>query len=577
MELLENVPENQEKLRQLNQVFTKERIPPNKMYLLDLSLTPSLAVVNEIYAGGLAPSQFVKNMMKQISFIDGTSPAPEAMDLLMMKFTNLLDLRLDARRAFESLDFPLIKKIHNQLSQLSESTQYLDNECFDHSYTEPIDVKSRQDEASQQCPTSSSQPFSQPQTSATVSHSNAEADPMPAPSCPRHWHIQTVLEAQKKEKEQLLVVNSNRSELPPEGDRAQRRCLVVHEVLGTDDVRNISRDQAIRAAAIITTLPVDPLKTRHKALFEGRSRTEWPEINVSLDSPLPTLKQKTVSDYIGSISTLYAWASKHYDKKHIQNPWVGIVKKRPQGQKEVDDRLPMDETDLAMVFGHRVFSKGQLGVNPRTKTPCAYQYWLPLLSLYDMLRGNEGAQLYRDDIKTECSIPYIEVRAGRELQSVKNPQSIRKLPIHARLIELGFIDYVSLFEPNERIFPELSYHQKDKYFRGAGDWFSRTFSKKYQESPELKSFYSLRHNCLGFYKDNIGINQPLIKALAGHINADITFERYGKEVALKMLKEQLDALHFPCVPEHITPFFEGNYLQYHKEHREKYLAMQSKK
>ncbi|PMO58485.1 hypothetical protein BCT07_00440 [Vibrio breoganii] len=656
LELLENNPTECEALRRRNQIQQKEGLPATGMYRIDLTHSPSLSAVNDVYASPLPPSQCTKNMMQQVKFTDG-APCEKALELLWLKLTNLFGLRLDARRALESLNLDVARQIQEQVATLLDSEEFVDGGHFDYRYAVQPSASSIKGKSSfddvvsaklesvktsdktdngfdkpetrvrERCkPTSSeglketgecfssnqsdegnkasivalvekehqAQPAdSQSKNEGSISDRARMTDevtpPTPvavetehyaqySPECPEKYHIETILAAYEKEQIKLKALSSKKN-VSVSFKRALKRkldrCRVVHELAGIVDVRKATRDLAIDVAGLVISLPKDPLKTEHNALFEGHSRREWPEINASLDDPIGTLAQKTASDYFGSTSTIYKWASEFYDTNCIQNNWKGIIKKKSDGQNSSEDRLPMNAEDLSKVFGHKVFSKGQLGVNSRTKTTCPYQYWLPLLALFNAIRGNEGAQLYRDDIFYEFGVPYIYVNDEREDQHIKNAHSRRKVPVHSLLIKLGFLDYVNLFEPEQRIFPELSYHANDKYFKSAGDWFSRTFKGTYSIAPEKKSFYSLRHNCIGYFKDHVGDKQPVVKALVGHTNASITFDTYGKKVALELLVEQLEKLEHDGFPEYITPFFEGNYLTYHKEHKKKYLAMKS--
>ncbi|MDN3717966.1 site-specific integrase [Vibrio breoganii] len=656
LDLLENNPAERETLRQRNQIQQKEGLPANGMYRIDLAHSPSLSAVNDVYASPLPPSKCTKNIMQQVQFTNGT-PCEKALEQLWLKLTNLFALRLDARRALESLNLDVARQIHKQVALLLFSEEFVDGGHFDYSYAvrpsalsikgkpsvnkvamaklEPIKTSDKIDdicdmtetlagglceptlseglketddrfhanqsgkgdkssiaplvEKEHQSPPAGDPWINEERTSdlagkideetlstlASVETGHCAQHP---PECPEKYHIETILTAYEEEQIKLKALSSKKkvsNSFKKTLKRKLKRCRAVHELAGIVDVRKATRGLAIDVASLVISLPKDPLKTEHQALFEGHLRQEWPGINASLDDPIETLAQKTASDYFGSTSTIYNWASEFYDADGIQNNWKGIIKKKLDGQNSSEDRFAMNAEDLKMVFGHEVFSKGQLGINSRTKMACPYQYWLPLLTLFNAIRGNEGAQLYRDDIIYEFGIPYINVDDKREDQHIKNAHSRRKVPVHSLLIELGFLDYVNLFEPEQRIFPELSYHQNDKYFKNAGDWFSRTFKGAYSIKPEKKSFYSLRHNCVGFFKDHVGDKQPVVKALVGHTNASITFDTYGNKVALELLVEQLEKLEYDGFPEHIVPFFEGNYLRYHKEHREKYRAMKS--
>lgn len=77
-----------------------------------------------------------------------------------------------------------------------------------------------------------------------------------------------------------------------------------------------------------------------------------------------------------------------------------------------------------------------------------HAYWLPLVGLYTGARVNEVCQLNPQcDIREENGIWYFDITEESEApegvrKSVKNTTSTRRVPIHSRLLDLGFLDYV---------------------------------------------------------------------------------------------------------------------------------------
>lgn len=87
----------------------------------------------------------------------------------------------------------------------------------------------------------------------------------------------------------------------------------------------------------------------------------------------------------------------------------------------------------------------------RTSLESAHKFWLPALGFYTGARVNELCQLNPQvDIQIEVgtAIPYLHITPDsdgdeRITKTVKKPKvSKRKVPIHPRLIELGFLEYV---------------------------------------------------------------------------------------------------------------------------------------
>jgi len=118
------------------------------------------------------------------------------------------------------------------------------------------------------------------------------------------------------------------------------------------------------------------------------------------------------------------------------------------------------------------------------------------------LRVNKAAQLYLDDIIDRDSVICFRIYTQHSDQQIKNKTSRRIVPIHPKLIELGFLDYTKELQKRgeERILPQL-FFTNDK---GYGQAFSKKFNNKkfkaewidlttLQNEKLLKDFHSFRH------------------------------------------------------------------------------------
>jgi integrase len=70
-------------------------------------------------------------------------------------------------------------------------------------------------------------------------------------------------------------------------------------------------------------------------------------------------------------------------------------------------------------------------------------YWIPLLSLFTGARCAELCQLETKNIQVIDGIPVIVITNSGEGQRLKTWDSERIIPIHSRILELGFMDYVT--------------------------------------------------------------------------------------------------------------------------------------
>lgn len=100
-----------------------------------------------------------------------------------------------------------------------------------------------------------------------------------------------------------------------------------------------------------------------------------------------------------------------------------------------------------------------------------HYYWSPLLELYTDARIEELCQLHLNDIRKVDGIWCFDINDNTPDKKLKSPASKRLVPIHTRLIELGFLDYKKRVK-GTRLFPELK-RRRDGYSQDASKWFGR--------------------------------------------------------------------------------------------------------
>ena len=73
------------------------------------------------------------------------------------------------------------------------------------------------------------------------------------------------------------------------------------------------------------------------------------------------------------------------------------------------------------------------------------------------MRTNEMCQLGLSDLRKEKGICFIHVEEDED-KRVKTPNSMRKVPLHPKLMDLGFIQYVGNLKrkKKDRVFWELT-------------------------------------------------------------------------------------------------------------------------
>jgi integrase len=130
---------------------------------------------------------------------------------------------------------------------------------------------------------------------------------------------------------------------------------------------------------------------------------------------------------------------------------------------------------------------------------CPFNYWAPLLGLMTGARVNEIAQLLLSDVLADDGVYYLNLESDNESgKKLKNANARRKIPLHSKLISLGFIDYVNALKDAgyARLFPELKPHKTKGYGRPVSAWFNESLlaGRLKLERNRSKSFHSFRHS-----------------------------------------------------------------------------------
>ena len=262
--------------------------------------------------------------------------------------------------------------------------------------------------------------------------------------------------------------------------------------------------------------------------YKGKRREKT--LEQLLQEGCVSISLETVRNIMGRVSSFFNWLVKQGYRE--DNPFSGVAPRRAHSARS--ERSPFNDDDLKLLFGTAIY-KDKIYAHD-------WQYWLPLLGLYTGARLEELCQLKGQDFKVVDGCHYIDIHGEGDTQNrVKTPSSIRKIPVHSELINLGLLDVVNkrsrecfLFNL-KRINTNLG-HLPSKWFSG------------YKASLGLpkgtKVFHSFRHTL----RDKLtlsGVPNEHIRELLGHEQIGETFGRYGSSIPVKVLAESLERLHFP--------------------------------
>jgi integrase len=189
----------------------------------------------------------------------------------------------------------------------------------------------------------------------------------------------------------------------------------------------------------------------------------------------------------------------------------------------------------------------------------AHRYWLPHVALFTGARVNELCQLNpQTDIleDPETGIHHFWITEDTEgderiEKSTKNAVSRRKVPIHSKLIELGFLDYVARIRRGgaKLLFPAWK-PSRGKASGEAEKWFRQflrdTGLRDETRGARVVGMHAFRHTLLSRASNaNPPVDATSITGHAGEVNAVV--RGYQGELSLENKKRILEAIPFKLV------------------------------
>ncbi|MCS5707939.1 site-specific integrase [Candidatus Berkiella cookevillensis] len=300
---------------------------------------------------------------------------------------------------------------------------------------------------------------------------------------------------------------------------------LIIKILGDVGAASIGFDEARHFKKILMALPAHMTKNEQ---YKGMSIDE-----IVATEPTQTMSITTINRALGVAASIWEYGKKNGYVK--ENYFKGLQLPKHKSAKE--ERLPFSDSDLKLLFGTEMYHTG--------KYQKPFHYWIPLLGLYTGCRLNELCSLTKNDVVQEGDIWYISINEAGE-KRVKNKSSIRKVPLHSKLAELGFIEFAK--SSHGRLFPELK-KVKDNYSHYATKWFCRTYIKKCGIDDTRKVYHSFRHT-VAQRLTNSNVPREIVGAILGHHDASQTTGRYGDGFSLQILKEAIEKLN-------IVPFKRG--------------------
>lgn len=239
------------------------------------------------------------------------------------------------------------------------------------------------------------------------------------------------------------------------------------------------------------------------------------------------LDRKRVSDLLVKIGAIFNNAVDHNKLKYSIFRNINV-------DYEVKNFALFTHKELCEIFGK------ELPVD--IKMPS--HYWVPLIGLFAGMRRSEIFFRTVADIKDDGGVWFFDVhRLGDS--DTKNKGSVRRVPIHSKLIKLGFLDFVEKVRKERgdkaRLFIEYSDHGGQ-----AGNKFTDFFGN-YLDSIEItarsKVFHSFRTTFINAL-EALEVQTVKIQRLVGHVTGTVALDTYGGQSDVRVYSDEIEKLNF---------------------------------
>lgn len=307
---------------------------------------------------------------------------------------------------------------------------------------------------------------------------------------------------------------------------------------GNKRVSDVTRKDIIEFKDAMLNYPA-----RCPSEISGKAFTQIVEWGEAED--VPKLSAKTLNEKVlASIRAVFACALARGDIE--VNPVSG-VRVKSLGQ-QASPRLPYTAEELKSLFLSPVFAekfRPTGGAGEAAK-------WVPLLALLTGARLEEIVIIEVEDVKEEAGIPYIHFKTFNDdgtPRRVKNKFVRRKVPIHCKLIELGFLKFVTQQRKRRtrRLFPEVR-STREKNSAAFSQWYGR-YARKYVPDRQ-KTFHSFRHTFKRALRDG-RVEKTLRDSIMGHSHKDEAelygLDEDGQGFSLERLQEAVEAVKYPSI------------------------------
>lgn len=266
-----------------------------------------------------------------------------------------------------------------------------------------------------------------------------------------------------------------------------------------------------------------PVKAIESKAFRGLSFLDAIEKNKVVGKPV--IQDKTINRYLAALGGFCEWllANDFIREDVMRGMYLEVDRKK----KTV---FPYTADQLKTIFASPLFHKcaGDEREHEKGKVEIRdWRYWIPLIAIYSGARLGEIAQLRNADVRQLHGVWIFHItEEGDGDKSTKTEGSMRVVPIHSKLIRMGFLKlHARQSAMGDKLFPEMKPDARGYISGTASTFFNGYFRAIGVKTDRSRNFHSLRHNVADAFRD-AGYLDEQHGVLLGHTKASTT-GRYG--------------------------------------------------
>ena len=291
------------------------------------------------------------------------------------------------------------------------------------------------------------------------------------------------------------------------------------------DITTMSRDDLLKFR---NTLALIPTKLNQKAKYKDKSLEQI----IHIGKNDPKLSQVTIQKYMIRVIQFFKYCyNSDYISKSIVNDLNVKVEINPMERKV----LPYSKDEANTIF-KIVQNFKETNITPSKRISANDLYYITMIAAYSGMRINEIVQLRARDIMQHNNVLCFSINRD-DGKSTKNINSIRLVPVHSKLIELGLMEFVrqrasankSIFKVSNKDFSEI---------------FRSQIQRKLISNDKQKTFYSFRH----YFIDTLvqqEVEPNIIAQIVGHEKQyKILLGTYATNINASVLKAKVEMVSY---------------------------------